>query len=124
MRFQLRNPFKSSASEPTALFSKEEAAAETERLTEIYFRGSGLLDDILEITVKGHEPVVIWQLEEDEAGTLAEMHLARARYDKRSAASARQLLALYDRLYFWLLVGPRAKLTYAHVKEQGGFSFR
>lgn len=123
IQFQLRNPFR--GDEPNAtLFTKEEAESELERMTEIYFRGSGLLDDVLEISVKGHEPVQIWQLEADEAQTLAEMHLSRARHDKKAAASARQLLALYDRLYMWLLALPRLKLTASLVKNQGGFSFR
>jgi hypothetical protein len=93
-------------------------------LYDIYFRGSGLLDDILEIIVKDHEPVTIWQLDEDEAAMLTEMHLQRATYDKRAAESAHQLLALYDRLYMYLLAGPRAKLTYSHIKEHGGLSFK
>lgn len=120
--FQLRNPFKVNAD--VQLFSETEAEAEYERMFEIYFRGSGLLDDILEIIVKGHEEVQIWQLDDEDASMLARMHLQRARHDEGAARSARQLLALYDRLYFWLLVGPRAKMTYTHVREHGGLSFR
>jgi hypothetical protein len=108
----------------STLFSDAERSAELQKMIEIYYRGSGLLDDLLEICVKGHQPVQIWQLEEDEATTLATMHLQRATYDKKAAASARQLLALYDRLYMYLLLGPRAKATFDHVKVQGGFSFR
>lgn len=120
--FKLKSPF--GKKEPTPLFTVSEAELEYEKMFDIYFRGSGLLDDVLEICVKGHEPVQIWQLDEEEAETLAKMHLTRATRDKRAAASARQLLALYDRLYLWLLVGPRAKATYAHVRSHGGFSFR
>lgn len=122
VKFELRSPFKKG--EPAKLFSKDEIEIEYEKMFDIYFRGSGLLDDVLEICVKGHEPVQIWQLDEDEAETLAKMHLSRATHDKRAAASARQLLALYDRLYLWLLVGPRAKATYTHVREHGGLSFK
>lgn len=122
--FNLKGVFSRKKSEPAKLFDEKEADAEYDKLYEIYFYGSGILDDILEISVKGHEPVQIWQLDPDEAETLTRMHLQRATYDRRAAASARQLIALYDRLYFWLLAGPRAKATYSHVKEHGGFSFR
>ena len=122
VKFELKSPFKKG--EPAKLFTKDEIELQYDKMFDIYFRGSGLLDDILEICVKGHEPVQIWQLDEEEAETLAKMHLSRATHDKRAAASARQLLALYDRLYFWLLVGPRAKMTYTHVREHGGLSFR
>ena len=122
VKFELKSPFKKG--EPAKLFTKDEIELQYDKMFDIYFRGSGLLDDILEICVKGHEPVQIWQLDEEEAETLAKMHLSRATHDKRAAASARQLLALYDRLYLWLLVGPRAKMTYTHVREHGGLSFR
>lgn len=122
--FNLKGVFSRKKSEPAKLFDEKEAEVEYDKLYEIYFYGSGILDDILEISVKGHEPVQIWQLDPDEAETLTRMHLQRATYDRKAAASARQLIALYDRLYFWLLAGPRAKATYSHVKEHGGFSFR
>lgn len=121
--FRLKNPFKGNH-ENERLFTDKEAEGEFERLRDVYFQGSGLLDDILEICVKDHEPVQIWQLSPEEADTLASMHLQRAKYDKKAAASARQLLALYDRLYLYILTVPRVKLTYSHVKEHGGFSFR
>ena len=117
-------PFAGNKGEPAKLFTKEEAEFEYDRMYEIYFRGSGLLDDILEIIVKGHEAVEIWQLDPDEAEMLAKMHLQRATHDRKAAASARQLLALYDRLYFWILFAPRAKLTATHIKSKGGLSFR
>jgi hypothetical protein len=122
--FRLKGLWGRKQQEPVKLFSKVEAEAEFEKIYDVYFYGSGLLDDILEICVKDHEPVQIWQLEPDEAKTLATMHLQRATYDKKAAASARQLIALYDRLYFWILAGPRCKATYTYVKIHGGFSFR
>lgn len=125
VNFILKPPFgKKKDKEPTRLFSLREAEEALERMTEIYFRGSSLIDDLIEITVKDHEPVQIWQMESEEAETFAEMHLRRAQVDPRAAASARQLLGLYDRLYFWLYVAPRSKATYTHARAHGGFSFR
>lgn len=126
-RFSLKIPFVGKKDEKPArvkLFSKQEAEEELERLTDVYRRGSGLLDDLLEIIVKDHEPVQIWQLDDEEAMTLAAMHLERARTDEEAARSARKLLEIYDRLYRYLLVGPRMKATFSHVKEHGGLSFR
>jgi hypothetical protein len=126
IKFQLRNPFnyKDVTQPPVKLFSKAEAKEELERLQEVYYRGSGILDDILEIVVRGHESVQIWQLDETEANMLAEMHLNRAQVDVQAARSARQMLAIYDRLYVWLLTVPRLRLTAIHIKQQGGLSFK
>jgi hypothetical protein len=126
IKFQLKNPFnfKETTKKPIKLFSKPEAELEHDKLVEIYFRGSSLLDDILEIIVKDHEPVQIWQLDESEAEMLAEMHLSRAQVNEDSARSARQMLALYDRLYMYILAAPRLVSTSKHVKEHGGFSFK
>lgn len=128
-RFALKIPFLEKRQddgkpEKVKLFSKEEVKADLEKLTEVYRRGSGLLDDILEIIVKDHEPVQIWQLDEEEAETLAGMHLEQARFDEGAARSARKLLSMYDRLYRYIIAGPRMKATVSHVKEHGGFSFR
>lgn len=123
-RFQLRNPFNVGEKEPPKLFTKAEAELEIDRMTEIYFHGSGILDDILEIVVKDHEEVQIWQLEQTEAQMLAKMHLARAQVDKGAAISARKLLGLYDRLILWMLAVPRVKATVSHIGEHGGLSFK
>lgn len=123
--FHWKLPFgKSESRAKIKLFTAKEAEEELERLTEVYWRGSGLLDDLLEIVVKDHEPVTIWQLDQEEAGTLAAMHLERAKTNEESARSARKLLEIYDRLYLYLLIGPRAKATFSHVKAHGGFSFK
>ena len=126
INFQLRNPFKfkDTTKEPVKLFTDKEVLQERDRLIEVYYRGSSLLDDILEIVVKDHEPVQIWQLDQSEAEMLAELHLERATKNVESARSARQLLAIYDRLYFWILCGPRLKATGTHIKQHGGLSFK
>lgn len=123
-KFVLKNPFEKLGQGSAKLFTKQEAQDETERMAEIYSRGSALLDDIIEITVKDHEPVVIWQLSDEEATMLASLHLERATKDIAAARSARKLLEIYDRLYFWLLVVPRIKATGDHVQAHKGFSFK
>ena len=123
-KFNLKIPFISTDAEKSKLFTKQEAEDEKERLTEIYFRGSGLLDDVLEIVTKDHEPVQIWQLSEDEADTLASMHLVQAQRDKAAARSARKLLEIYDRIYVYMVVLPRVKASYGYIKEHRGFSWR
>jgi hypothetical protein len=123
INFQLKNPFnfKDTTKKPIKLFTQTEAKLEHDRLVDIYFRGSSLIDDMLEIVVKDHEPVQIWQLDETEAEMLAELHLARAQVNEESARSARQLLAIYDRLYVWILAMPRLKATHNLVQEHGGY---
>lgn len=90
----------------------------------IYTQGSGLLDNILEIVVRGHEKVQIWQLDESEAEMLASMHLEKAKKDIQAARSARLLLSIYDRLFTIMLIAPRAMRTAQHIKESGGLSFK
>jgi hypothetical protein len=123
VNFQLKNPFnfKDTTKKPIKLFTQTEAKLEHDRLVDIYFRGSSLIDDMLEIVVKDHEPVQIWQLDETEAEMLAELHLARAQVNEESARSARQLLAIYDRLYVWILAMPRLKATHTHIEAHGGY---
>lgn len=105
-------------------FTIKEADENLDKLIFLYTQGSSILDDILEIIVKGHEPVKIWALDEDEAHMLATMQMERAKKDKAAARVVRVMLKVYDRLYFLMLVGPRLKATGSHVKAHGGFSFR
>lgn len=132
-RFQLnfKNPFVRRGEEkpveppaPVKLLTKEEAEGAQAKLVFLFIQLSSLGDDLLEIIVKDHEPVKIWELDEDEATALAEMQLERARKDKDAARVVRVLLRIYERLYFILLAMPRAKATVSHVKAHGGFSFR
>jgi hypothetical protein len=106
------------------LITSKEADEFLEPLTYIYLNGSGLLDDILQVIVKGHEEVTIWQLDEDEAEQLAKMHLSKAKVSKEASASARKLIELYDKTYFIMLLGPRAFQTGKHVVSHGGLSFK
>lgn len=115
---------KSDAPTKVRLYTKAEAEDALPRLKDIYWRGSGLLDDVLEIVVKDHEPVNIWQLSEEEAEMLAAMHLERAKHDESAARSARKLEEIYDRLYFYMLVIPRVQATGRHVMMHKGFGFK
>jgi hypothetical protein len=129
-RFTLKNPLKNPLKilteqpEKVKLFTNKEAEEEQERLSFIYSKGSGLLDDILEIVVAGHQEVQIWQLDDGESNMLATMHLEKAKKEQSAARSARTLLSIYDRLFTIMLLGPRCVRTRQYVKEQGGFSFK
>jgi hypothetical protein len=112
------------AKQETKLISAREAEEFLEPLTYIYLNGSGLLDDILQVIVKGHEEVTIWQLDEDEAEQLAKMHLSKAKVSREASASARKLIELYDKTYFIMLLGPRAIQSGKHIVSHGGLSFK
>jgi hypothetical protein len=118
------NAKKDKPKEEIKLLTSKEADEYLEALTYIYKNGSGILDDIIQIVVKGHDEVTIWQLDEDEAEELARMHLSKAKVSKEAAASARKLIDLYSKTYFIMLLGPRAIATVRHVKEHGGLSFK
>lgn len=124
--FGLRLPGMSKKNDPekSRLFSNKEADAELEKMTYIYQQGASLIDDLLEVIVKDHEPVQIWALSDEEADMLAEMHLEKAKTDPGAARSARVLLALYDRIYRWMIALPRLKASGSHIKKHGGLSFK
>lgn len=121
---QFKNPLKRDEAEPVKLFTQKEVDEKKDKLLYVYLHGSGLLDDILEIIVKGHEKVEIWQLDDAEAAMLADMHLDRAKTDQAAARSARTLIALYDRIYYFMLFGPRMIATGQHINRHGGLSFK
>jgi len=128
-RFGLRNPFghKRGGDRPARvkLFTEKEIKEESEHMIAVYMQGSALLDDVIEIVTKDHEEVSIWALSEDEASTLALIHLQRATHDEQAARSARTLLDIYDRFYAALILVPRVKATYTYcITEHGGFSFK
>jgi DNA-binding TFAR19-related protein (PDSD5 family) len=112
------------AVEKVKLLTKQEAEDAEEKLIELYQRGSALLDDLLEIIVRDHEPVTIWALTDEEAKTLASMHLERAKIDIGAARSVRKLLEIYDRIYMYMLFGPKVIATGKHINEHKGLSFR
>jgi hypothetical protein len=109
---------------PVKLFSIEEAEAEQERMAEIYSKLFDFGDDVLEIVVRDHEPVEIWHITEEQADTLARNHLNQARTNVEAARSARKLLEIYDRLYFYSVMIPRVVKTSNHIAEHKGVSFK
>src|SRR6201986_178887 len=105
--------------EKAKLFTAKEVDDNLERMTEIYYRLSGIAGDILVSFTRGHEDVEIWQLSEEESETLAMIHLESAKGDEKAAASARQLLSMYSRAYMYLLIFPRIKGSVQHVRKNG-----
>ena len=95
-----------------------------QRMTFIYSKMFELGDDVLEIIVKDHEEVQIWAISDEEAEMLADAHLKRAQHDVQAARSARKLLEVYDRIYFYMIVLPRTKATVTHVSKHKGLSFK
>lgn len=123
--FQLKGPFaKSQSHEDVKVFTQKEAEESLQKLVFVYQRGSEILDDILEIVVKDHEKVQIWALSDDEALMFATMQMERAKKDKAAAKTVRTLINIYDRMYLFMIVGPRVIATGQHVKRHGGISFR
>ena len=124
MSFVLMSALSPKKETPAKVFTEKEAKDHLEKLVFVYQRGSSLLDDILEIIVKGHEKVEIWALSEEEATILATSHVERAKKDATAARSARTLVNIYDRMYLFMLVGPRVMATGQHIKGHGGISFK
>lgn len=124
MSFVLKSALSPKKETPAKVFTEKEAKDHLEKLVFVYQRGSSLLDDILEIIVKGHEKVEIWALSEEEATILATSHVERAKKDATAARSARTLVNIYDRMYLFMLVGPRVMATGQHIKGHGGISFK
>ena len=124
---RLRIPFlekKQTVKTPVKLFSADEAEHAHEKMTFIYKKIFEFGDDFLEIIVKDHEEVQIWAITDEQAETLAENHLADAQHDQEAARSARKLLEIYARLYFYGIMFPRIAKTGQHVAEHKGLSFK
>lgn len=106
------------------LFSKEEAEASLEQLTEVYKKFFSACDEGLEICVKGHEEVEIWAATDAQAETFARRHLAHARFREEAARSARALMDASDDIEIIQFLVPRFMKTYFHIREHGGLSFK
>jgi len=125
-KFQFKSPFKLSGKEPekVKLFTKTEAEESEDAIIKVLMAGTSILDDLLEIVVKDHEPVRIWEMDEDEATLFAQAHLKRAQKDQDAARVARKLIQIHDKLLTFQYLFSRSKATVTHVKEHGGFGFR
>ena len=110
--------------EPLRKLSNDESEDALSKMTYMYTKFSGLLDEILEAVVRDHEPVQIWQLSDDEAQALAEMQIESGKKDPQAAKVVRTIVRAYDKLYMYMLLGPRVVATAKHVTEHKGFSLR
>jgi hypothetical protein len=124
VEIKVRNVASKPIAEEVKVFTKAEAEEKLEKLTYVFIQGSSLLDNVLEIVVKGHEKVEIWKLDEAEAQMLALSMLEGAKKDKVIAKQVRTIVGLYDKMYLVMLAGPRVYGTARHIKKQGGFSIR
>ena len=124
VKIDLKAAFKKGSLDDVKVFTEKEASDQLEKLIFVYMRGSEILDDVLEIVVKGHEKVKIWALDEDEAKMIATMQMERAKKDKAAARTVRTLISIYDRMYLFMIVGPRVVATGQHIKAHGGLSFK
>ncbi len=126
-KFALKNPLKFSGGKPTEpvkLLTKTEADDAREALIDLFCKGTSILDDILEIIVRDHEPVTIWEMDTDEATLFVDAHLKRAQKEQDAARTARILLRIYDKFFTVQYLWSRSKRTFDHVKEHRGLSFR
>lgn len=124
VEIKVRNVASKQPAEEVKVFTKAEAEEKQEKLTYVFMQGSSLLDNVLEIVVKGHEKVEIWKLDESEAQMLALSMLEAAKKDRVIAKQVRTIVGLYDKMYLVMLAGPRVINTGRHIKKQGGFSIR
>ena len=125
--FHLRNPIKlpgGKPPEPVKLLSKTEADDARESLIDLVCKLSSLPDDFLEIVVRGHEEVTIWEMDIDEAALWVDGHLKRAQKEQDAARTVRVLLGIYDRFFTIQYLWSRSKRTVDHIKDHGGLSFR
>ena len=120
----LQEPPKKAEKPPEKSLTAEESKEDHDKLLYLYIHGSSLLDDVLEIIVRDHEPCQIWALSPEEAELFVDIQLERARKSPKEAKVVRKLVALYDRLVLLMLVGPRLKATGDYIKVHGGLSFR
>lgn len=111
---------------PVQLLSEKESQddEQLEHLMAVYMFLWSLPDYALEIFVKDHEEVQIWQLATAEAEELANAKLRLAKTDRDAAREVRSLLSMYDRMLNYTLSLPRMIATGRHIKEHEGFSFK
>ncbi|SRR6266849_1718587 len=125
-KFGFKSPFKFGSKEPekVKLLTKTEAEDSEEAIVRVLMFGTSLIDDALEIIVRDHEPVQIWEMDENDATLFAQAHLKRAQKDQDAARVARRLVQLHDKLMTFQYIFSRTKATVTHVKNHRGFSFR
>ena len=95
-----------------------------EHLIEVYLFLSSLPDSLLEIVVKDHELVSIWQMTTEEAETFASIRLEQAKKDPKVAREIRTLIDIYEKMYFYMYLYPRLLATGRFISDHRGFSFK
>lgn len=106
------------------LITIAEAVEAREKLIDLYIRGSSFIDKALQIVVKGHEEVHIWELSEFEAGMLADMQLEKAKKDKEAAALVHRLVEIHEKIFIFTLASGRLVGSGIHIAKSGGLGFR
>jgi hypothetical protein len=101
------------------LIKESEAAEKIEKLTDLFIRGSNLLDQVLQIIVKGHEEVYIWTLDEDTARIFAIQQVEAAKTNKEAAHTVSRLEAIHSNIFKIQVFAPRMIATGKLVKEKG-----
>jgi hypothetical protein len=124
LEIKIKNVTSKKPVEEIKLFTKLEADEKLEKLTYIVQQGTSLIDDLVEIIVKDHEKVNIWKFDDNESVMVATMMLESAKKDKAIAKQVRTIIAVYDKMYLAMLVGPRVLQTTKHIKKHGGLSIR
>jgi len=109
---------------PEKKLTNDEADSALEKMVYMYVQFADLLDEVLKAVVKDHEEVAIWHLDEDEATQLATFQISAGKKDPQAAKTVRAIVRVYDKLYLYMLGGPKVIATFNHIKEHGGLSLR
>ena len=101
------------------LVKEVEADEKIEKLTDLFMRGSNLLDQVLQIIVKGHEEVYIWTLDEDTARIFAMQQVEAAKTNKEAAATVARLEKIHSSVFKIQVFAPRMIATGKLIKDKG-----
>lgn len=101
------------------LIKESEADEKIEKLTDLFIRGSNLLDQVLQIIVKGHEEVFIWTLDEDTARIFAIQQVEAAKTNKEAAHTVARLEAIHSNIFKIQVFAPRCIATGKLIKDKG-----
>jgi hypothetical protein len=113
--FQRKKPTEETSKKPKKtgkVFSESESLKKRGELIEVILLQSENMDNVIQATTKGHNPVYIWStIDRADAEVLADVMLERARKDPVAAKFVDELLELKLKLQAGVIVGPRAYQT-------------
>ena len=109
---------------PVKLLTDSEFDDHRTHLITVYMFLTSLPDDLLEIVVKDHEPVQIWEMDEETATDFVESLLEDAKTDKDAARQVRSLNTIYKKMRYYIYAVPRLIATGRYISEHKGFSLR